>query len=439
MSRTRSARPRVRQRRDIFVALAVSLLVALVWGSPVFRMLPVAVPGDAVLHAGWAEQLINGESTPSAPLTGDIPNYYPWLFHSLLALVTHLTPGAHALLGLAALHLLQVIGMAASLFGIGYLWAGRWAGATVAVLGAAAGGWGFTVVGGLDLVTSPRADGGDAATTYLGDLLLVRSYNASFMNLAPSYPRDVAIGLLAGSLFAMARAANSGRGRDYAVAGVLLGLVGLTQTDSFVVGLLAAAALAAWAPRGQRLADRRRAPHPGARPLFAVGGADGGLLFPPGWFRRHHVPWTRRPPGLGDSRRVGNNHPARARRRDPSGAIDRPSGRQGDRRVAGGGCGGGDGGSARLGSRRRGLRDTRPSAQILAARLSSARDSRGLGAHWLGTLLRERSKAAAWVGAAFLLALAFPSPVIASLALPSAVPRLSFADEGARGVIPTRR
>ena len=37
--------------------------------------------------------------------------------------------------------------MAASLFGIGYLWAGRWAGATVAVLGAAAGGWGFTVVG----------------------------------------------------------------------------------------------------------------------------------------------------------------------------------------------------------------------------------------------------------------------------------------------------
>ena len=422
LSRLRSAGPRPPQRRDLLFALAVCLLVALVWGSPVFRMLPVVVPGDATLHAGWAEQLINGEPTPSAPLTGDIPNYYPWLFHGVLALVTHLTPGGHALVGLAALHLVQVIGMAASLFGIGYLFAGRWAGAAVAILGAAAGGWGFTVVGGLDLVTNPRADGGDAATSYLGDLLLVRSYNASFMNLAPAYPRDVGIALLAGTLFALALAARSGRVRDHLVAGVLLGLVGLTQTDSFVVGLLAAAFVAASGPRGRRLRTAAALLLP-ALALFSL------------WAVPIAVSYLRLG-GFVDTTVVGPVVlPAWAVL--GSWGIVTPLAVAGAVRAA------------------RSLGD--PVVRVLASLLAAAvvtlaasllasglvgegfetlsRQHRywplvflplgilaGLGAHWLGALLWERSRAAAWIGAVCLLGLAFPSPVIASLALPSAFP-----------------
>jgi Dolichyl-phosphate-mannose-protein mannosyltransferase len=421
VTRARSAEPRA-PHRDLLLAVAVSLLVALVWGSPVFRMLPVTVPGDAALHAGWAEQLVNGESTPSASLTGDIPNYYPWLYHGVLALVTHLTPGGHALVGLAPLHLIQVIGMAASLFGIGYLFAGRWAGAAVAVLGSGAGGWGFVVVGGLDLVTNPRADAGAAGTTYLGDLLLVRSYNASFANLAPTFPRDVALSLLAGALFAMARAASSGRGRDYVIAGVLLGLAGLTQADSFVVGLLAAALLAASAPRSRRLRTAAALLVP-ALALFSL------------WAVPLAVSYLRLG-GFVDTTVV-----------DPvvlpawailgAWGIVTPLALVGAIPAA------------------RSLAE--PVVRVLAATLAAAavvliasllapglvgegfeavaRQHRywplfclplgilaGLGAHWLGTLLWERSRPAACVGAACVVGLAVPSPVIASLALPSAFP-----------------
>jgi hypothetical protein len=422
VARARSSEPRALHRRDLLLWIAVSLLVAFVWGSPVFRMLPVAVPGDASLHAGWAEQLVNGEPTPSAPLTGDVPNYYPWLYHGLLALVTHLTPGGHALVGLAPLHLLQVIGMSASLFGIGWLFAGRWAGASVAVLGAAAGGWGFLVVGGLELVTNPRADEGAAATTYLGDLLLVRSYNASFMNLAPTFPRDVAFALLAGALFAMARAVHSGRMPDYAVAGVVLGLVGLTQTDAFAVGLLAAGVLAALAPRGRRLRAAAALLLP-ALVLFSL------------WAAPLAVSYVRLG-GFVDTTVVG---PVVLPAWAILGAwgIVAPLAAVGAYRA-----------SRSLGDpvvRVTGALLAAAAAVLAASLLASdlvgegfetlGRQHRywpllclplgilaGIGAHWLGTLLWERSKAAAWVGATCVVGLALPSPVIASLALPSAFP-----------------
>jgi hypothetical protein len=413
---------RFRGRRDLLLAIGASLLVTAVWGSPVFRMLPVAVPGDASLHAAWAEQLINGEATPSGSLTGDIPNYYPWLYHGLLALITHLSPGGHTLIGLAPLHLLQVLGMAAALFGIGHLFAGRWAGASVAVLGAATGGWGWTVVGGLDLVTNPRANGGADATTYLGDLLLVRSYNASFANLAPSFPRDVALALLAGALFAMARAARSGLLRDYAIAGVVLGLVGLTQTDSFVVGLLTAPLLAAVAPRGRRLRTAAALLLP-ALALFAV------------WAVPLAVSYVRLG-GFVDTTIVG---PIVL----PAWAIFGAWGIVVPFALAG---------------TYRAFRSLgHPVVRVIAASLAAAaivltvsilvsgivdegfetlgRQHRywpllclplgilaGLGAHWLGSLLRERSSVAAWALGACVLGLAFPSPIIASLALPKAFP-----------------
>ncbi|HEU4450783.1 MAG TPA: hypothetical protein VFR63_12480 [Gaiellaceae bacterium] len=251
--RWRSSSRRSETGKDLWLAVVCSVLVAVLWGTPVFRMLPLTTGGDAALHAGWTEQLLNGETTPSSPLTGDVPNYYPWLHHALLGLLTHLTPGGHAFLGLAPLQVLQALGLAAALFALGRLFAGAWAGAATALLGAAAGGFGFALVRGLDLVVDPRAEGGASATQYAGDLLYVRSYNVSFANLPPPFPRDVALALFVAALVAMSRAAASGRLPDHVLAGVVLGLVGLTQLDPFLVGLLAALGVVLLERRGRRL------------------------------------------------------------------------------------------------------------------------------------------------------------------------------------------
>src|SRR5205085_1514602 len=61
------ARPRV-PRAERWAFLGVVALGLVVWGSPVFRMLPLDHLGDTQLHMGWASQLLNGESTPSGPL-----------------------------------------------------------------------------------------------------------------------------------------------------------------------------------------------------------------------------------------------------------------------------------------------------------------------------------------------------------------------------------
>lgn len=250
LARLRGAPPGIRS--DLWTALACSLVITLVWALPVFLTLPLLTGGDVAWHAGWTEQLLNGQRTPSNPLTGDIPNYYPWLFHALLGLLTRVTPGDHAYFAFAPLQLLQVAGISAALFAIGHRFAGRWCGAATALLGSAAGGFGFLVAGGFE-VANPRLEGGVGTTAYLGDLLLVRSYNPSFANLAPPYPRDVALALLVAALFLIARVGVSGRSRAYAPAGVVLGLVGLTQLDPFFVGLLTAVAVAATASGGGRL------------------------------------------------------------------------------------------------------------------------------------------------------------------------------------------
>lgn len=410
------------RRRDVVLAGATSLLVAVVWGSPVFRVLPIAAGGDAGLHAGWTEQLLNGERVPTGPLTGDIPNYYPWLYHALLSLVTQLTPGGHAYLGLAPLHVLQVTGIAATLFGLGYLFAGRWCGAAVAVLGSATGGWGFVVAGGAKIVMDPRAEGGAAATRYLGDLLFVRSYNASFMNLAPPYPRDVALSLLVAALFALALATRTGRNLELALAGGLLGLVGLTQTDSFLVGLLVAAVLAATARKGRRLRTAAAVFLP-AVALFSLWAVPTSVSYVRlGGF----VDTTVKPPvvlplwaivaGWGIVAPLALVGAVRARR-----CVAHPVVRVIAAALAAAGVvlvGSvlvsvvpGDGFET-LGRQHRYW----PLVCLPLALLA------GLGAHWLAVGFGGRFRGAALAATVCILALAVPSPLLASLALPSALP-----------------
>jgi hypothetical protein len=433
LTRRRGARRASPGRTDLALAIATSSALAILWGTPVFRLLPLGAAGDVGLHAGWTEQLLNGQLTPSAPLTGDVPNYYPWLYHSLLALVTRLTPGEHAYLGLAGLQILQVLGVGAALFALGHAFAGRGSGVAVTLLGAATGGFGFFLLRGLNLVLDPRAEGGKRATRYLGDLLYVRSYNVSFTNLSPPYPRDVALVLLVVALFLMAKAVRTDAGVDYVSAGVVLGLVGLTQTDAFMVGVLTALLLAAFAAKGRRLRIGVAMIAP-ALALFCL------------WAIPMLVSYLRLGGFVDTTARTAVSLPLWAIA--ASWGLVLPL--------------------AAVGALRIGRRLDEPVPRVIVAALAAAsiilatsalapivtgdgfntlgRQHRywpllclpcallaGLGAHWLFVRLLARSRAAAGAIAAVVVVLALPSPLIASLALPERLHIRAFVTEALEG------
>jgi hypothetical protein len=209
-------------------ALAVVTLAVVVWGAPVLQMVPLGRPAtDAGWHTGWTSQLLNGLATPTAPITGEVPNYYPWGFHGILAFVSHLTPGGGAFRALGPLHLAQVAGVALGLFALGRQVAGRWlAGASVAVFGSMAAGLGAILFAFPGLLERTPQTGGPRLT-----------YNASLHNLAPPLPLDVGVTLLiAALLLASTGLVRGGRGW-FAAAGSAVGAIGLVSAESFFIGL----------------------------------------------------------------------------------------------------------------------------------------------------------------------------------------------------------
>jgi hypothetical protein len=232
--------PQRAARAEIFAALALVVVALLVWGSPVFRLLPLdTTTGDLPWHMGLSSQLLNGESTPSAAVTGSVPSYYPWLYHSVIAFVARFTPGAKAYLALGPLQMLLAAGSALAFFAIGREIRGSWmTGAFAALFGAIAGGVGFVRLRGLDVVLTPRGRGGGR---YWGDLLYKRSYNVAFANLSPPYPRDLALLLLA--TFVLLAGIGYARDQPLALsgAGVALGLSGLAGGETLLLGLLVVA------------------------------------------------------------------------------------------------------------------------------------------------------------------------------------------------------
>jgi hypothetical protein len=233
----RVARREGRDRRHVWIALGLVGASVLVWGTPVFRMMPLTATADTQLHSGWIDQLMAGETTPGATLTGDVPNYYPWLFHSVGALTTAITPGGTPYHSLAPLQLVQVAGAVLALFALGHALTERaLTGFGAALLGGLGGGFGFVMLRGLDVIADPRAEDGTAALTYQGDLLFSRSYNIGFHNLAPPFPRDLAFGLLITFLLVLALRIRGPEGWVEVTAGVVLGLVGLTGGETFLVG-----------------------------------------------------------------------------------------------------------------------------------------------------------------------------------------------------------
>jgi hypothetical protein len=222
-----------RSRKAAWIAGGLVLIGLMVWCSPVVRMLPLSQGGDTVLRTGETAQLMNGETTPSAPLTGPIPNSYPWMFHVVTALVATFTPGARPHHALAPLQLIQVAGSILALFALGRtIWGKLIDGAAASLLGGLTGGIGFLLLRRLDIVLDPRTEG----MRYFGDLLFKRSYNAAFLNIAPPFPRDIALTLFLTFLLALALALKGKRPTMFVGAGIVLGLVGLTGAETFLVG-----------------------------------------------------------------------------------------------------------------------------------------------------------------------------------------------------------
>lgn len=228
---------------------AAIAITAVIWGTPAFRMLPLTSTADTQLHNGWIRQLMNGETTPGAAITGDIPNYYPWLFHALGGLATYLTPGRNPYYALGAMQILISGGALLAWFALGRSLTQRWiGGAAGALFGALAGGFGFVLSRGADVIINPRHEEGAAALSYAGDLLFTRSYNLAFHNLAPPFPRDLAFALMATFVLLLSAAVRQRSAGAFAIAGGCLGLVGLTGGETFIASMLLAGCVAvvAW-------------------------------------------------------------------------------------------------------------------------------------------------------------------------------------------------
>ena len=225
-------------RWEPWALVGTVVLGVTIWGYPVSQMIPLDHVFDINLHAGWATQLMAGETTPSAAITGEIPNYYPWLFHALVATVTHFTPGGRALHAFGPMQLIQVAGVMLTLFALGRAVLARWtAGWGAVLLGSLTGGFGYVLLRRFDLILYPRHDDGEAATEFFGDLIVTRSYNLSFHNIVPPFPRDVAYLLMASFMLLLVVGLKSRSLPVLVASGVTLGMVGLTGGETFLVGL----------------------------------------------------------------------------------------------------------------------------------------------------------------------------------------------------------
>lgn len=236
-------------RRILGIAAALTLAGILVWCTPVFRMLPLTATPDTQLHNGWINQLMNGHTTPGAVISGDVPNYYPWLFHALGAITTYVTPGRDPYFALGTLQVVFVTGQLLALFALGRaIWARVSAGIGAALLAGLSGGFGFVMLRAFDVITDPRADEGQEALRYGGDLLFNRSYNIAFHGIPPPFPRDAAFALLITTLLVLWLARANPSPAAWLVVGIAIGLTGLTGGEAFFIALAAALAIIMFTP-----------------------------------------------------------------------------------------------------------------------------------------------------------------------------------------------
>lgn len=230
---TAAGSPRPHMRTAVLM-LGLVLAGVAIWGTPVFRSFPINFGADTAMHSAYSSELLKGETTPSAPITGRIPNQYPWLFHAALALTARVTPGEHATDGLGPLEFTLMGGTLLALFALGRSISQRLAGGVgVALLGGLTGGFGYFISLGPALVFSPRIN----PTRFWGDFLFVRSFNPSFYQLIPPFPRDLAFAFLVCALTLAIAGFRSRSVPLLTVAGATIGMAGLSNGEAFFVGM----------------------------------------------------------------------------------------------------------------------------------------------------------------------------------------------------------
>jgi hypothetical protein len=223
-------------RSELAVVLG-GVLGSAVWALPALMLVPLAIGGDHVHHMAWTNQLLNGEALPTGSLTGNVPNDYPWGFHGLSALLTAFMPTAEAYLSLHPMQLLLPFGGVLGFFALGQqAFKNTVAGVASAVLGGASGGFGFLLRQRTGLVAHPRNSG--EIDAFIGDYLQRRSYNLSFGNISPPFPRDLTFVLLPVLLWLLLVGIERGRRRNVVAAGVTLGICGLIGGDVLITGAL---------------------------------------------------------------------------------------------------------------------------------------------------------------------------------------------------------
>jgi hypothetical protein len=225
-------------RTETVCTAALVVLALVLWWVPVSGVLPLHFVPDTNLHMGWASQLLNGESSPSAVVTGDVPNYYPWLYHATIAMLAAFVPGGTAFHAMGPLQALLVVGMTLALVALGRQMTSRMStGFGAAFFGALSGGFGVGLLFDRDLVER-IPDMPTLRTPYLGEILSRRPHNFAFNNLAPPYPRDLSFLLLVVFLLLLVIGLQRHSRTSLAGAGVTLGLIGLVGGEAFLVAVV---------------------------------------------------------------------------------------------------------------------------------------------------------------------------------------------------------
>lgn len=249
--RLRKESQRSRAYGQVVIVCMLLFVALLIWAYPLGHTVPLHFTPDTKRHMGMAHQLLNGETTPSIGLVGDIPNYYPWLYHAVVAFLSHFSPDKFPLFALAPLHVMAVSGSILLLFALGRsLSDNAWGGFAAALFGGLTGGFAYVLTTEPNLILNPRTN---ALLEYFGDLLFVRSYNFAFSNLPPAFPRDLSYLFLLGQLLLAVEGLKEWRIRILICEGVALGLAGLCGGEAFLVGMAVACLLSVMAERGRRV------------------------------------------------------------------------------------------------------------------------------------------------------------------------------------------
>ena len=203
----------------VCVLLLIYLVPVLLGGSSVRT-------GDPPWHLGWTEQLLSGEPVPTGPAPEYSRNAYPWGWHAVIATLVRLVPGTDPLVAHEALQIVLLLSIPLAAACVARRIDGRagwWGAATASLIG----GFGWLVARAPAFVTSPTK-------AIFGADMVVASPNSVYELFPPPLPRELALVVLAAAAVAIAWARTTEEARLAAVAGVLVGVVGLVSVPLFM-------------------------------------------------------------------------------------------------------------------------------------------------------------------------------------------------------------